>query len=143
MSALLTTIVLWLAANFGLPENHEHPHIEFAAADAIAARHFADTMTVVPGGAQHVIVSAYSDVSRTIYLPQDWRGETPAELSVLVHEMVHHLQNVAGLRHECEQARERLAFAAQERWLALFGRSLASEFGLDAFSLLVRTSCDR
>src|SRR5260221_11569978 len=31
------------------------------------------------------------------------KGRTPAELSILVHEMVHHFQNVLGLKHECPQ----------------------------------------
>jgi hypothetical protein len=83
----------------------------------------------------------YDDATRTIYLPAGWTGETPAELSVLVHEMVHHLQNVAGLRYECAAARERPAHVAQDRWLALFGRSLVDEFALDSMTLLVRTAC--
>ena len=36
---------------------------------------------------------------RIIYLPEDWNGIRPAEASVLVHEMVHHLQNVGGLKY--------------------------------------------
>jgi hypothetical protein len=34
-----------------------------------------------------------------------------------------------------------LAASSQERWLGLFGRSLASEFQIDAMTLLVRTKC--
>ena len=64
-----------------------------------------------------------------------------AELSVLVHETVHHLQHLAGTRFECAQASETLAYAAQEKWLALFGRSLESEFEIDPFTRLVSTRC--
>ena len=60
---------------------------------------------------------------------------------LLVHEMVHHMQNVGNVKYECLDAREKLAFAAQERWLELFDHTLAGEFGLDPFTLLVRTSC--
>ena len=56
-------------------------------------------------------------------------------------EMVHHLQNAGGLRYECAQAREALAYQAQDRWLALFGHSLEQDFDLDGFSLLVKTRC--
>ena len=86
-------------------------------------------------------VAVYSDSARTIYLAENWTGGTPAELSVLVHEMVHHLQNLAGLKYECAQAREKLAYTAQERWLALFGHDLAQDFVLDGFSLLAKTKC--
>jgi Domain of unknown function (DUF6647) len=87
------------------------------------------------------IVAVYDDANRTIYLPEGWTGVTPAEQSLLVHEMVHHLQNLGKLKYECSEAREKLAFAAQEQWLGLFGRSLSSEFDIDPFTLKVKTVC--
>jgi hypothetical protein len=71
-----------------------------------------------------------------------WSGKTPGELSVLVHEMVHHVQNVPGLKFACPEERENVAFEAQERWLDRFNGDLLTEFGLDPFfTLLVRTNC--
>ena len=52
------------------------------------------------------VVAVYHDATRTIFLSDAWTGASPADLSVLVHEMVHHLQNLAGLRYECPAARE-------------------------------------
>jgi hypothetical protein len=86
-------------------------------------------------------VAVYDDRTRTIFLPDTWTGETPADLSVLVHEMVHHLQNSAHMKYECPGAREQLAYTAQDHWLKLSGRDLASEFEIDAFTLKVTTSC--
>ena len=91
--------------------------------------------------AERDTVAVYSDAERTIYLPEGWTGGSAAELSVLVHEMVHHAQNVRGLKFDCPQEREKLAYLAQERWLGLFGRSLAEDFELDPMSLLVKTGC--
>ena len=54
-------------------------------------------------------MAAYDPLTQTIFLPERWTGNTPAEISVLVHEMVHHLQNVARLKYECVQASEELA----------------------------------
>ena len=54
---------------------------------------------------------------------------------------MHHLQNVRQLSYFCPAAREGLAYAAQEKWLGLFGRSLSSEFDLDPMSLKVMTAC--
>lgn len=90
------------------------------------------------GGALHAV---YDNPSRTIYLPEDWSTDSPAGLSVLVHEMVNHLQNVAGLAYPCAAARERPAYRAQARWLGLFGTTLEAEFGVDPMTLLVRTTC--
>ena len=86
-------------------------------------------------------LAIYSDHAKTIYLVEGWSGRTPADLSVLVHEMVHHFQNVLGLKHDCPQEREKLAYRAQDRWLGLFGHSLETDFELDGFSLLGKTGC--
>ena len=53
------------------------------------------------------IVSVYDDKTKTIVLPVGWQGISPAELSELVHELVHHLQTVAGLTYACPQEAER------------------------------------
>ena len=66
---------------------------------------------------------------------------TPAEVSVLVHEMVHHLQTLARLKFACPQEREQIAFRAQQRWLGAFDTDLEREFELDPFSLLVNSNC--
>jgi hypothetical protein len=86
-------------------------------------------------------LAVYIDGAEIIYLIEGWTGRTPADLSVLVHEMVHHFQYKLGLKHECPQDREKLAYAAQDRWLHLFGHSLESDFELDGFSVLVKTHC--
>jgi len=147
--ALLTAIERWLSSEFALSAVHEHPIIEFAPPAKIAAL-FAGLLSdpraqVAPNdrasSAADDTVAVYYDARRTIYLLEGWTGGSPAEMSVLVHEMVHHFQNVLGLKYDCPQDREKLAYLAQERWLALFGHSLESDFHIDPFSLLVKTKC--
>jgi hypothetical protein len=87
------------------------------------------------------ILALYDDAKRTIFLPDDWTGATDAGLSVLVHELVHHLQNVAGLKYNCAGDREKLAYQAQSAWLRQSGKSLESEFALDGLSLIVHSNC--
>ena len=146
MNALLTAIVFWLSASFGLPANYDHPRIEFVPAAEITAVFFRGLAGQRRGAEtdpadQRQIVSVYDDTRRTIYLRDDWTGRTPAELSVLIHEMVHHLQAVGKLRFACPQEREQLAYQAQQRWLGLFGRDLEGEFEIDPFTLFVLTRC--
>jgi len=146
----ITVMETWVSNQFDLPTMHEHPRIEFAPPAKIASLRFTDLLSdpgaqVEPNNrapsAQHDTIAIYDDATRTIYLPEGWSGSTPAELSVLVHEMVHHFQNLLGLKHECPQEREKLAYIAQDRWLGLFGHSLADDFALDPFSLFVKTTC--
>jgi hypothetical protein len=87
------------------------------------------------------VIALYNDQTRTIYLSDKWTGTAPAELSVLVDEMVHHLQNAAGTAYECPAEREKLAYEAQDNWLHLLGRSLEAEFDINGLALLVLTSC--
>jgi len=144
----ITAMETWVSNQLDLPVMHEHPRIEFAPPAKIASLRFTGLLSD-PGAqvdnrassAQHDTIAIYDDATRTIYLPEEWTGKTGAERSVLVHELVHHFQNVLGLKYECPQEREKLAYLAQERWLGLFGHSLASDFDLDPFSLLVKTRC--
>jgi hypothetical protein len=86
-------------------------------------------------------VAIYEDSEKTIYLTEDWRGDSAADISVVVHEMVHHLQNIAQMRFECTRAREATAYEAQERWLQQHGRSLRADFDIDPFTVLVHAMC--
>jgi hypothetical protein len=83
----------------------------------------------------------YDDHTRTIYLLEHWSSARPADVSVLVHEMVHHLQNLAGEEFMCPQEREKDAYKAQRTWLSLFNRTLEQEFNVDPMTVLVRTNC--
>ena len=137
MNALLTAIVTWLSFNFGLPAIYDHPTIELLPLTEIIEVRYGS----IDSSRRREVVSVYNDTTRSILLPDNWTGETPAELSILVHEMVHHLQNVGGLQYECAASREKAAYAAQEAWLALFGRNLLSEFEIDRMTLVVTTHC--
>jgi hypothetical protein len=150
---LLTAIVAWLSSNYDLPSIYDPPVIEFVPPTMMATLRHRDVASDIWSGAQasfgdveafrssSTIVAIYDDADRAIYLPKTWTGDTPTELSVLVHEMVHHLQNVAAMRFACLEAREKLAYAAQRDFLELFGRDLFTDFETDPFTLLVRTEC--
>jgi len=140
---LMSSILDWLVAHFDLPTIQEAPRIEFIHRASMAEIRYRGSVgsQAMPLDMGRDIVAVYDDAKRTIYLPEGWTGVTPAEQSLLVHEMVHHLQNLGNLKYECLEAREKLAFATQKQWLELFGLGLLSEFELDPFTLLVRTSC--
>lgn len=145
MQTLLTVLVAWLSINFGLPAVDEHPRVEFATPTQMAEIRYSrvepEAERPAPAEFGHHFQAIYDDSSRTIYLPEDWTGATPADVSVLVHELVHHLQNVGGETYPCAGAREKPAYRAQARWLEMFGTSLEDEFQIDPMTILVRTTC--
>jgi hypothetical protein len=154
MNTLLTAIMLWLTCNFDLPVVYERPRVEFVPAVEITLLRYGPLLSAekrhevlaqyrnnMAMGEPREVVAVYIDTTKTIFLPEEWTGDSPAELSILVHEMVHHLQNLAGEKFACLQERETLAYAAQNRWLGLFGHDLERDFKIDPMTLLVSTHC--
>jgi len=154
MDALLTAIVIWISANYAaLPGTLNHPFIERVASIEMAGLRSKGLLSALERKTTALqeqessfekrrdVVALYNDHTKTIYLSDKWTGTTPSELSVLVHEMVHHLQNEAGTTYDCPAEREKLAYEAQDKWLHLFGRNLEAEFEINGLALLVSTSC--
>ena len=152
MQQLLTVIVTWLSINYGLPATGDMPAVRFAPPMEIAflsygaftveaQREVVARYAALPLGERREVVAAYDTRRDTILLPEGWSVRTPAEVSMLVHEMVHHLQTVAGLHYACPEEREALAYEAQGKWLKQFGTNLEREFAIDRLTLLVITHC--
>ena len=152
MEALLIAIVTWLSANTDLPADYHLPKIQYSspleityfrygAFNYTSKKKVDESQHALPEEARISVVSVYDPENHAIILPTGWTAMTPAEQSVLVHEMVHHLQKMAQLKFACPQEREAAAYKAQEKWLRLFGKSLESEFSLDGFTILVNSNC--
>jgi hypothetical protein len=146
--ALLRDLGDWLSRNEGLPPLNDLPRIAYASPEAISAMRYRALLGSKPVAAsppaaavKHTTVAIYVDDQRTVYLLDDFKGRTAADLSVVVHELVHHIQQAAGLRYECPQAREKEAYLAQDHWLRQFGTSLLEEFAIDPFTILVNSLC--
>lgn len=149
--AFVQEILTWLSANFDLPSVKAAPTIKFASGEQLSALRnegghlSADVRKepALPVEAAHdrSIVALYDRSSETIFLPVGWTGTTAAEQSILVHELVHHLQKMAQVRFDCPMAGEKLAYLAQDRWLERFGSSLEKEFELDKFTILISSAC--
>ena len=107
ISKLSLKISSWLSASFGLHKMRNIPNV------------------ISLGSA-----TSYDSRSRTIYVPEGWNGSSPADMSVFVREMVHHLQNEGGTAYECKP--QQFANAVQGRWLALFGTDISTVSTVDA-----------
>lgn len=146
---LLDQIVSWLASNFDLPAIKDRAAIKFASKMKLAMMtaqdraHFQGLTQAeaIDQLTQRPVVALYDNTSKTIFLLDDWSETSPVDQSVLVHEMVHHIQNLAELKFECPMAREKLAYLAQDKWLGRFGMSLEREFGVDMFTVLISSAC--
>jgi hypothetical protein len=146
---LFEEIVSWLSSNFDLPATRDHPKIEFASKTKLARIRATDQAywqgltqeEEIDRIGQRSVVAVYDMSSKAIFLSDDWIGKSPVDQSVLVHEIVHHLQNLAQLKFECPAAREKVAYIAQDKWLARFGTNLETEFGVDMFTIVISSAC--
>jgi Domain of unknown function (DUF6647) len=148
-AGLLDEIEIWLASNFDLPTTKEHPAVAIVSQAQLVAKRLQQSSpsegaahaTAHADPTQRRVVALYDDRARTIFLADDWIGTSPADRSILVHEMVHHIQNLAGIKYECPMAREKPAYLAQDKWLGQFGLSLEKEFDVDMFTVVVSLVC--
>jgi len=148
-AALLSEIAHWLNENLNLAGSVRHPRVEivpvkqilFLRYRAFTADKQSEILAAYEKGHGRPVAAVYNPHTATISLAEGWTGGTTAEISILVHEMVHHLQHQARLSYACPEESEKLAYAAQEKWLAQSGLTLESEFGLDPFTLLATSLC--
>jgi hypothetical protein len=105
----------WLDANSDLPR-HEKA-LSVRRIDATSARgksgsHYA------PGDSSPR--GLYDEEAQTIWLVHPWDQRDPYDVSVLLHELIHHRQAVAGHWY-CAGAQELPAYRLQQVWLAELG----------------------
>lgn len=87
--------------------------------------------------------AVYDHKTRTIYLPAKWSPDNEYDLSMLVHEFVHHVQGIGGdYKTRCVSEMERDAYAAQIAFLKARGDvDPYKTLGTDRFTLLTSFSC--
>ena len=144
MNALISMLTVWLSLNFGLPATTDLPRVDLIPGPKlmeIRSRGLIGRNGLAYQAGQREPMGLYINADKTIYLRDDWTGRSAGDVSVLVHELVHHLQHIGNMRFECPQEREQVAYKAQEKWLSLFGRDLLNEFEIDPFTLLVSSRC--
>jgi hypothetical protein len=145
----LGELARWLSENYELPYAAEPPRLEKVTPLRLyQLRHRAFLASQTIGrntkpqpGYQREVVAVYDDKERTVYLPESWTGDTIAEQSILVHEMVHHLQNLAGMKFACAGEREKPAYLAQDKFLRQHGLDLEKEFDVDMFTVVAISIC--
>ncbi len=107
---------VWLDANAPWPRRDVPPSLRWI--DPVSARALVGWHRAA--SSQHPR-GFYDERSRTIFLVQPWSLSDPQDVSVLLHELVHHRQ--VGHHWYCPGAQELPAYRLQEAWLAERGLS--------------------
>lgn len=136
MSDLIAVLLTWIALQMecAVPPP---PCIEQIPPCEVCERFYEGD---VPADA--AVIAAHDRKNRVIYLSTAWRAHSIVDRGTLVHELVHHLQEVAGIPYPCTAARERLAYHLQAKWLQENGVADPYKMmNVDEFTILMRPVC--
>lgn len=112
---LVPELEAWLDENTSLPRRDSRPVIRWV-----------DFGPVAPPTSSRLAVhnensrGFYDPDSETIWLVRPWSASDPHDVSVLLHELVHHRQASSGHWY-CPGAQELPAYRLQQAWLDSFG----------------------
>lgn len=114
MKEILTALMIWLGANTPLDTNHDVPKILFLSQDKMEKLYYVQEQESNPNNKLHGLYDTDKD---TIILLDTWDRRKPWDMGVLVHEMVHYLQDVNGIEFSCVNEMERDAWPIQKKYL--------------------------
>ena len=130
MPTLVSSLEAWLDAKADWPRRDAVPQVRFVSAWHAAARQGAEA------GLQRGRHRGLYDPQRSeILLVRPWAPRKPDDVSVLLHELVHHRQ--APYHWYCPAAQELPAYRLQEAWLLEQGLSL----DVDWMSVVLDAGC--
>ncbi|EAQ04548.1 hypothetical protein OB2597_04680 [Pseudooceanicola batsensis HTCC2597] len=115
-AGLLDRLNAWLDAHVDWPAPDRAPAIRYVTPRQAARMAGAPAL----GHGRHR--GLYDAATGTIHLVTPWSADEPGDVSVLLHELVHHRQ--ADHHFYCAAAQEPAAYRAQEAWLAERGLTL-------------------
>ena len=143
--------MIWISAvtGFSVPEI---PHIK--SATFAEMKHISyDCDNVVPATKKvcadtsvgYKTLALYIESSETIYISNDFWWPSKKDQSILLHELVHHMQFANNYQKTTESCKrsvlEAQAYSVQSEWLKTHGMSLEKDIGIGPLYLYIITTC--
>lgn len=143
MDALVLAMMTWIASASGMPMPEQAPEVRHVSPYRLAS-------LAKPGGSAHPaydpvettgFLALYHAETGTVLLRDDWRIDDLRDRSILLHELVHHVQAHADRSYPCHGAKEREAYGLQAEWLEARGGDLFDLLGMNALGFYAATRC--
>jgi hypothetical protein len=136
MDLLIATLAGWIAVQTGLA-TVPPPRIELVNPATMTETAFGPGIAASP-----LLRALYSQPAGTVYLRKNWDRSNVRDRSELLHELVHHFQNVHDLKYGCAAEREKLAYDLQIAWLREQGVADPYELlEINAFFVVMASVC--
>ena len=132
MNALMMIMMVWIGATADLPIPEELPDVKFRTAEWFRTTYAEHPRTTIGG--------TYDDENMIVNLRDNWTAFDLVDLSILAHELTHHMQYSAGIVYPCSGAMEEVAYGVQRRFLALAGIDMFESY-LSMTRYIQQTSC--
>lgn len=133
-ATLAESLIEWIVANTELL-SHDRPDIRFVTAEWMAERLDQKSMMAAPR-------ALYGLSTHILYLPIQWSPSDIGDQSILLHELVHHLQSINETPVSCPAQYNGLAYQVQIAWLIEQGVSAPYEFlGINPTDIFVQSLC--
>ena len=86
------------------------------------------------------ILALYNKETKTVILRKDWNAKSIKNRSILVHELVHHMQNEEEFKG-CKGIMEEEAYDVQNAWLKQYKMNIFDTLGLGKLYYSIIISC--
>lgn len=113
MKEIITALLIWLGANSDFNVNMDIPVVMFLPQDQMELQYFGESHTD-----DHSELHAFYDTQKNIIvLPNTWDRRDPWDLSVLLHEMIHYVQDQNETEFNCTAEMEKDSWPLQQKYL--------------------------
>ena len=112
MKEIITALMIWLGANSDFNVNMDIPTVMFLPQDKMEQQYYK--------GRKHADVNLhafYDTENDIIVLPDTWDRRKPWDLSVLLHEIIHYVQDQNHIQFNCVQEMEAKTWPLQQKYL--------------------------
>jgi len=112
MKEIITALMIWLGANSDFNVNMDIPTVMFLPQDKMEQQYYGDKKH------SDINLHAFYDTEHDIIvLPDTWDRRKPWDLSVLLHEIIHYVQDQNEVRFNCVQEMEVKTWPLQQKYL--------------------------
>lgn len=123
IEAVMRERMAWIAARSDYEAPDDLPAVEYFSPSELLILNYGAEMVAqseLPGSRTYLppVEALYDREAHIIYLPTGYDHNDLATSSVLVHELVHHMQAAGGHRFDCPDAAESDAYALHNRWIS-------------------------
>jgi hypothetical protein len=111
MKSLIAALLLWIGANTNYNVDLPHPVIKTVTQQEL------EMIYSKGAGTDNHLHGFYDTKADIIYLPDTWKQYDPWSQGVLLHELVHYVQDQNQAKFQCNNAMELESWPLQKKFL--------------------------